>query len=342
MQLVIPHETAQRAKAGLVNAVATGSRAVVEVSGAVVRSVQVRGRVLVDVSQEAVDVKEIKGSLGPTRLEPGVDGSAIAEDGVEGGAVLLDLLAPLRDVVLRLAGPELAGSREATVLKGGIERRQVQRRQVQQDETTATGLVDGVENSPDALGEVSKGLAGVLVLGQEGIATEIVGSDPKGVDGVVGGPVGEDGPVRSIGDEGRDLVIQDSWEVLVDGAEVPRDDLVGAGCAADGVVDKLGPDLTAGILVPGQTTAGGHVALAVKLAGRGRVAAVAHIVSQTAVVRIAVAKGHKKVKGLLGGLSSSSSRGSQGGAGQEHGEQHGEEKRLGRTLKLLASWIWKN
>lgn len=72
----------------------------------------------------------------------------------------------------------------------------------------------------------------MLVLGQEGIATEIVGSDPKGVDGVVGGPVGENGLVCSIGDERRDLVIQDSWEVLVDGAEVPRNDLVGAGRTA--------------------------------------------------------------------------------------------------------------
>lgn len=120
MQLVIPHETGQRAKARLVNAVATGRWAVVEVSGAIVRSIQIRSRILVNVSQEAVDVKEIKGRLGPARLELGVDRSAIAEDGIEGSAVLLDLLTPLRDVVLGLAGPKLAWARESAVFNGGV------------------------------------------------------------------------------------------------------------------------------------------------------------------------------------------------------------------------------
>ena len=243
-----------------------------EEPGAVVRSVQIRGRILVNISHEGMNIKQIKGSLGfvstgscqgmipestnlgPTRLDPGVDCSAIAEDGVEGGAVLLDLLAPLCDVVLRLACPELAGSREATVLESGVQRSQVQRSQVQQDEATAARLVDGVEDSPDALGEVGKGLAGMLIFCQEGITTEIIGSDPEGVDRVVGGPVGEDGPIRSIGDERRDLVIQNSWEVPVDGAEVPRDDLIGAGCTGDSVVHKLGPNLPRGVLIPSQAT----------------------------------------------------------------------------------------
>lgn len=110
------------------------------------------------------------------------------------------------------------------------------------------------------------------------------------------------------------------------------------------IIKKLGPNLTTGILVPRQTTAGGYVDLAVKLTGRRRVTSIADVVIQTAVVRIAVAKGHKKVKGLLDGLSSNRSRGRGGqkGAGREHGEQHSEEKRLERTWELLATLIWKS
>ncbi len=72
------------------------------------RSIEVLGRLAVDVDQQAVDIIEIDRRLGPPGLDGRLEGHAVLEDGVDVGRVLHYLVAVLGDVVLRLGGPELA------------------------------------------------------------------------------------------------------------------------------------------------------------------------------------------------------------------------------------------
>lgn len=296
MQLIEPHEAGQRPNFGLVDTRAASRGAVAVVAGRS-RRVEVLGRLAVDVLQQAVDVKEVQRRQGPAELEELLEGYAVLEHGVDVGRVLLDLVAVLGHVVLGLGLPELAVA-GAAVVRVGVERGQLQGRRVQQHEAPAAGLVDGVEDGPDAVDKVADGLAGRLRVGQEGVKAQVVGADPDRIHGVGGIAVGIQRLEGDIGLERGDLVVQDSGELPVHERGIPRHDLVGAYGTADGVVHQLGAGTEGGGLSPREAAAGGDVGHIVVLSRGRRLPTVADVVAQTAVVGVAVTKSDQGVETL--------------------------------------------
>jgi hypothetical protein len=118
----------------------------------------------------------------------------------------------------------------STVLLCSINRSVLKRRHVLQDKVPGTRLVEIIEGTDDAVGDVDETDIWKLLMRNEGVGTDIVGTDPDGVDGLAGLDLEELG----VGLVGWDLVFANGWE---EGAtEGSGSEIVGADGTGDGVV----------------------------------------------------------------------------------------------------------
>lgn len=155
----------------------------------------------------------------------------------------------------------------------------MQRSDVEQHEIPASTRIQFIQRHEHAVCEACEGVAWDLAIRQVRIDAQVVGTDPEGVDGVVSSEGWREiwlsrcvAHGSGVVPEGRNLVLEDGWEVGVDGREDAWGDEVGADGAAHGVVVEveLGHEIivyfAAGVLDyvsgPGPTSTGCTEALA--------------------------------------------------------------------------------
>lgn len=137
MQLIIPQERLQRVRLGCTNGVVLRVAMMIEPSG-IRRRVQICPRIVIDICQQAVDVKDIDRRLGPSFRHERLVRRAVVENPIHQLRVLEHLVLVLCLVVERLVRPVLVVAC-ATVALGCVHWCKLERRGVEQDEAPPTG-----------------------------------------------------------------------------------------------------------------------------------------------------------------------------------------------------------
>jgi hypothetical protein len=144
-------------------------------------TVEVLGRVGVDISHQAIDVvvREMRAGI------------FLGDDGGEGRAVFVYFVQRCHGVlhavvhighVATVGGPVLSGIE--TALRGELVLwQQVEGCQVQEDEVAAAVLVQAIDGVVDAVHVVRNGLVGALGVGDERVVAQIIGADPDSISG---------------------------------------------------------------------------------------------------------------------------------------------------------------
>ena len=276
MQLIIPKEMAQPNFTLTCAIVSRRNITEIILTRHVPRCIQISSWVVDDVGHKGVDVENSdRGSRIPFCNEK-LEGSAVREDVVNGLGVLFHFAANFGDVCWLLLSSVFTCKIEKawkylvwpvmTRLQSSLTRHSIQRRQLQgscihQHKVPSTSLVNLVKSIKYAINIIRNSRPIQAAIRQEGIGSEIVGTNPHRIDGVIGFTIrveriGKCGGIDVLGvcDESVDF-INDVREGAVDGGKIAVDHLVRTNRSADCIVVELCTGIYRHPSVPGYTSA---------------------------------------------------------------------------------------
>ena len=147
-----------------------------------------------------------------------------------------------------------------------VQRRKIQRCDILDNEIPSSIRIHALELIIHAIGVTHEISTGHLAVGEKSTHTEIIGADSDAVDGGVRGIDHEFLScfrlvVLRVLDVRGDFVLFHSGEIAVDGAQIPRRDVVAAHGTLHGVVVEVGARVLFDVFGPDAAAVGGSVVL---------------------------------------------------------------------------------